>query len=198
MKITIVLGAFFPVPPTMGGAVEKIWFALAQEFVRRGHEVVVVSRKLPNLPRDEVADGLRHLRVRGFDAPRSLIWLKFLDLLYSVRVVSVLPRPTLSSQTRFGFRSCCAIPAAGKCMSMSVAIRKGKCAFIIARHGCRRHRMPSAAPSPQKCRICRKKSRSFHIQHLDRLLVRRPRSRIGARLFFLSAACTPKKECIFW
>jgi hypothetical protein len=30
MKITIVLGAFLPVPPVMGGAVEKSWFALAR------------------------------------------------------------------------------------------------------------------------------------------------------------------------
>jgi glycosyltransferase involved in cell wall biosynthesis len=91
MKITIVLGAFLPVPPTMGGAVEKIWYALAQEFARRGHEVVVVSRKMPNQPREEIAQGIRHLRVRGFDTPRSLVWLKFLDLLYSWRVRSVLP-----------------------------------------------------------------------------------------------------------
>ena len=44
MKITIVLGAFFPVPPLLGGAVEKVWFALGPEFVRRGHEVVQISR----------------------------------------------------------------------------------------------------------------------------------------------------------
>jgi len=91
MKITIVLGAFLPVPPTMGGAVEKIWFALAQEFARRGHHVVIVSRKMSNQPREEVVDGIRHLRVPGFDTPRSLIWLKFLDLLYSRRVISIFP-----------------------------------------------------------------------------------------------------------
>ena len=91
MKITIVTGAFLPVPPMMGGAVEKAWFALAQEFARRGHEVAIVSRKLPELEREEVVDGVRHLRVRGFDTPRSLVWLKFLDLLYSIRTMSILP-----------------------------------------------------------------------------------------------------------
>ena len=91
MKITIVLGAFLPVPPTMGGAVEKIWFALAQQFASRGHEVVMVSRKMSNQPREEIVDGIRHLRVLGFDTPHSLIWLKFLDLLYSRRVLSILP-----------------------------------------------------------------------------------------------------------
>jgi len=91
MKITIVLGAFFPVPPIMGGAVEKVWFALAQEFARRGHEVLIVSRAVPQFPRSEVRSGVKHLRVPGFDTPWSIVWLKFLDLIYSIRVLSVLP-----------------------------------------------------------------------------------------------------------
>jgi glycosyltransferase involved in cell wall biosynthesis len=91
MKITIVLGAFFPVPPIMGGAVEKGWFALAQEFARRGHEVTQVSRWVSQFPKIETIADVTHLRVRGFDAPRSLTWLKFLDLIYSRRVLSILP-----------------------------------------------------------------------------------------------------------
>ncbi len=91
MKITIVLGAFLPVPPVMGGGVEKVWFALAPEFARRGHEVVLASRKMPELPREEMIDGVRHLRVRGFDTPRWLVLLKFLDLLYSLTAMSILP-----------------------------------------------------------------------------------------------------------
>ncbi|HEY6112213.1 MAG TPA: glycosyltransferase family 4 protein, partial [Chthoniobacterales bacterium] len=91
MKITIVTGAFLPVPPILGGAVEKAWFTVAREFARRGHEIVLVSRKLPQLAAEEVADGIRHIRVRGFDTPRSLFRLKFLDLLYSLRALSVLP-----------------------------------------------------------------------------------------------------------
>jgi glycosyltransferase involved in cell wall biosynthesis len=92
MKITIVLGAFFPVPPVMGGAVEKVMFALGQELARRGHEVVMVSRTMPQFPRQEIRDGIRHVRVRGFNAPRSLLWLKFLDLVYSIRTMSILPK----------------------------------------------------------------------------------------------------------
>lgn len=92
MKITIVLGAFLPVPPIMGGAVEKVWFALAQEFARRGHEVVQVSRAVPEFPREEMIEGVRHVRVRGYETPRSLVWLKILDLFYSVRTMSILPK----------------------------------------------------------------------------------------------------------
>ena len=91
MKITIVLGAFFPVPPIMGGAVEKVWFALGQEFARRGHEVVQISRGHPSLPRTETIEGVRHIRVAGFAQPRSIVWLKFLDLVYSLRARRALP-----------------------------------------------------------------------------------------------------------
>jgi glycosyltransferase involved in cell wall biosynthesis len=91
MKITVVLGAFFPVPPIMGGAVEKVWFALAQEFVRLGHEVVQISRSHPDLPAAEEIEGVQHLRVRGHSQPRSILWLKWLDLLYSLRVRRILP-----------------------------------------------------------------------------------------------------------
>lgn len=92
MRITIVLGAFFPVPPTMGGGVEKVWFTLAPEFVKRGHKVVMVSRKMRDLPGEETIEGVKHLRVEGFDTPRSLLWLKFLDLIYSWRTRSILPQ----------------------------------------------------------------------------------------------------------
>jgi glycosyltransferase involved in cell wall biosynthesis len=92
MKITIAQGAFFPVPPLRGGAVEKIWFALGREFARRGHEVTHVSRAFGDLPREDVIGNVRNVRVRGFDTPRSLALLKTFDLLYSLRVLRVLPR----------------------------------------------------------------------------------------------------------
>ena len=91
MKITIVLGAFLPVPPVMGGAIEKSWLALAQEFISRNNDVTIISRALPQFARHEIVDGVRHVRVRGFDRPRSLLWLKILDLLYSLRVRRALP-----------------------------------------------------------------------------------------------------------
>src|SRR5438105_15269094 len=95
MRITIVLGAFFPVPPVMGGGVEKVWFALAPEFARRGHEVVLVSRKMTELPSEEIIADVKHLRVRGFDTPRALVWLKFLDLLYSLNTMAAFPEADL-------------------------------------------------------------------------------------------------------
>ena len=91
MKITIVQGAFLPVPAVMGGAVEKVWDALGKEFAKRGHHVTHLSRQHCDLPTKELAQGVRHTRIRGFDAPGSLFLLKALDLLYSMRVLRLLP-----------------------------------------------------------------------------------------------------------
>ena len=91
MRITIVQGAFFPVPAVMGGAVEKVWDALGKEFSRRGNEVTHISRQHLALPLREVSNGVRHIRVPGFDAPTSLLRLKALDFLYSLRVLRNLP-----------------------------------------------------------------------------------------------------------
>jgi glycosyltransferase involved in cell wall biosynthesis len=92
MKITIVQGAFYPVPTLRGGAVEKIWFALGQEFARRGHEVVHYSRLCDDLPAAETIAGVRHIRIQGSDTPASRILQKWRDLAYTWRVSRRLKR----------------------------------------------------------------------------------------------------------
>lgn len=91
LRITIVQGAFLPVPPRLGGAVEKAWFALGREFARRGHEVTHIGRDHPGLPAVEDDGGVRYLRVRGHGTPASLWKLKLLDLAYTRRARRVLP-----------------------------------------------------------------------------------------------------------
>ena len=90
MRIAIVQGAFLPVPALLGGAVEKMWFSLGKEFVQQGHEVVHVSRQLTGLPSAEIIEGVRHVRVPGFDTPRSTLRLKLYDLLYTLQLRAVL------------------------------------------------------------------------------------------------------------
>ncbi len=91
MKISILQGAFFPVPPCQGGAVEKLWFELGKEFAREGHQVVHVSRRWKNFPDKEELEGVSHLRTSGFTTPRSLALLKFYDLVYTIRACRLLP-----------------------------------------------------------------------------------------------------------
>jgi glycosyltransferase involved in cell wall biosynthesis len=91
MRITIVQGAFLPVPPKLGGGVEKMWFGLAPEFARRGHEVTYISRRFEGLPNEETLDGVRHIRLPSFDAPLSMLWYRCLDFIYAWRVRFQLP-----------------------------------------------------------------------------------------------------------
>jgi glycosyltransferase involved in cell wall biosynthesis len=92
MRITCVIGPFLPVPPLMGGAVERIFLALSTEFARRGHDVTVISRRFKGLANREVVDGVRHIRLPSHDAPASRVLYRLLDVLYALRVLACLPR----------------------------------------------------------------------------------------------------------
>ncbi|MGD9896405.1 MAG: glycosyltransferase family 4 protein [Candidatus Methylacidiphilaceae bacterium] len=80
-----------PVPPIQGGAVERHWFFLGQEFVRLGHEVVHISRTWPGLPREDWIGGVHHLRVLGSRLAPSRLDILLKDLVYTARVLPKLP-----------------------------------------------------------------------------------------------------------
>jgi glycosyltransferase involved in cell wall biosynthesis len=91
VRITIVIGPFYPIPPVLGGAVEKVHFLLAGAYRDAGHEVVIVSRRYADFPNGEAADGIRHLRIASFDRSSNLLVNLVLDLIYSLRVAAALP-----------------------------------------------------------------------------------------------------------
>lgn len=91
MRITIVNGFFLPVPPAQGGSTEKSWYRLARLFVAQGHQVTLVSRRWPGWPDEEVAGGLRHLRLRGYPHEARLARNLWLDWWWSWRVFRALP-----------------------------------------------------------------------------------------------------------
>lgn len=92
MRITIVQGAFLPVPALMGGAIEKVHHALGREFARNGHSVTHISRQHNDLPNREEVDGVEYLRIPGYDAPRSMLAMKWKDLCFSLGVLKHLPK----------------------------------------------------------------------------------------------------------
>jgi glycosyltransferase involved in cell wall biosynthesis len=92
MRITIVQGAFLPVPAQRGGAIEKAFHSLALEFAKAGHDVCYFSRLCDNLPAHEKeCERVKHERVAGFDTPRSSLFLKLFDLFYTLRILARLP-----------------------------------------------------------------------------------------------------------
>jgi glycosyltransferase involved in cell wall biosynthesis len=92
MKITILQGAFFPVPPLLGGAIEKAWEALGKEFAKLGHEVTHISRKFEALPERSKDGKVEHIRVRGANACSNPILLKLKELPYVLRARKHLPK----------------------------------------------------------------------------------------------------------
>lgn len=94
MKITIVQGAFFPIPPVLGGAVEKMWYGLAKEFVNQGHEVSYVSKSYKGFLNTEVENEINHTRVKGYNTPSSGIVLKILDFFYTLNAIRKIPNNT--------------------------------------------------------------------------------------------------------
>jgi glycosyltransferase involved in cell wall biosynthesis/acetyltransferase-like isoleucine patch superfamily enzyme len=101
LRVNIVQGAFLPVPPLQGGAVEKVWDALGRQLERLGCEVTHVSRQYGDLPHKETRDGVRHLRVAGFDACANALLYKLRDLRYSLRVWRMLPPADITVTNTF-------------------------------------------------------------------------------------------------
>lgn len=85
MRIIILQGAFFPIPPLAGGAVEKMWFSLGKVFAQKGHTVIHISRQLSGLPDSEILDGVHYLRVKGYNTPTSGVVLKLMDYWYTLQ-----------------------------------------------------------------------------------------------------------------
>lgn len=91
VRITIVQGPFLPVPPLLGGAVERTMETLGRLWAAAGCRVVHVSRRYGSLPPEEIREGVRHLRVASADAPRSRLLFRLRELAYCRRVLRVLP-----------------------------------------------------------------------------------------------------------
>lgn len=131
MRITIVTGFFLPVPPVLGGATEKIWHRLAQEFARAGHEVTFVSRTWPEFPDRENVDGVNHLRLKGADHTRFLGLNLWHDFWWGLRVARSLPpadvvicnSPTLPAWLGW------VRPSAGKVVAVLARMPKGQTRF---------------------------------------------------------------------
>jgi glycosyltransferase involved in cell wall biosynthesis len=91
LRITIVQGPFLPVPPLLGGAVERTMETLGRHWAAAGCTVTHISRRFRDLPHEEVAEGVRHLRLASADAPRNPLLFRLRELRYVRRAIAALP-----------------------------------------------------------------------------------------------------------
>ena len=92
MRISIVMGPWFPVPAIQGGAVNRLWQGLAEEFATAGHDVTMLCRSYPGQPERETINGVNYIRRSGFSQSRSITLDLIKDLVYAIRVTPTLPR----------------------------------------------------------------------------------------------------------
>jgi glycosyltransferase involved in cell wall biosynthesis len=92
MKINIILSAFGCIPPVGIGAVERLWYDLAREFVRQGHQVTLMAKANNPTQRDEVRDGLHILYSHGYARTRSRWSDLWMDAFYSWRSLRRMPK----------------------------------------------------------------------------------------------------------
>lgn len=91
MQIVIVTGPFLPVPPAPCGAVERMWQELAEEFSARAHPTVLLCRAHPDQASTETLRGVRYVRRMLLKRTNNLYTNLFKDLLYSLRMLSLIP-----------------------------------------------------------------------------------------------------------
>ena len=91
LRINIVLGPFLSPPPAPAGAVEKRWARMAQVFASFGHDVTVLCRDHPDLPREKIQHGVRWLRLKGATRTRSIYVDILKDWPYARRARRALP-----------------------------------------------------------------------------------------------------------
>lgn len=91
MKITIATGPTYAFPPVGAAGVQKVFLALAREFVRCGHEVTVFARSWPGQADEEILDGIHIMRWGGY-AQGLNIWSDLAkDFIYAARARRRVP-----------------------------------------------------------------------------------------------------------
>lgn len=91
MKIAIAMGPWLPVPAIQGGAVNRRWQGVAEEFAAMGHEVIMLCRSFPGQPSTEIINGVQYVRRGGFTWTLKT-WIDLIkDLAYALTTVPTLP-----------------------------------------------------------------------------------------------------------
>ncbi|WP_435234244.1 glycosyltransferase [Psychromonas sp. PT13] len=83
IKISVIMGAFLPVPAIQGGAVEILWFELCEALAVKGIDITLISKKDPELLDNEKVNGINYIRVHGFKSVNFMPLRLTLDFIYS-------------------------------------------------------------------------------------------------------------------
>lgn len=100
MKITIITSPFGHLPPFGYGAVERRWYNVAQEIVKKGYTVTFISKK-HNFALNNCENGIVHNYVKGYSRTGSLIQDLFIDFIYSLKALYKLGKTDILIMNTF-------------------------------------------------------------------------------------------------
>lgn len=84
MQIVIIMGPFGFIPPKGIGAIEKLWYDLALEFIKKGHSVDIISKKPAGFRASDQGSGdIKHIYIPGYRRGAHLAKDLFFDFIYS-------------------------------------------------------------------------------------------------------------------
>ena len=96
MKITIATGPWLPVPAIAGGAVNRRWQGVAEQFAAKGHQVTICCRAYPGQLSQEVIQGVQYIRRGGMSQSTNIYWDLLKDLAYALQTVTTLPKADIT------------------------------------------------------------------------------------------------------
>ena len=87
MKINIIANPFLYLPPNAIGAVEILWYDIARELSRNGHDVTVIGKGLSTCGCDENTASFSCERLKGYTAGKNILWNIVLTAIFDFRVL---------------------------------------------------------------------------------------------------------------
>lgn len=91
MKINIFTGPMLPIPPVKGGAVQRRWQGVAEEFAKCHHEVTIFTRSYHGQASEQVINGVSYVRLGGFDQSNNVFIDLVKDFFYAKKLLKALP-----------------------------------------------------------------------------------------------------------
>jgi len=91
MIISIVTGPWLPTPALQGGAVNRRWCRLAEEFAGTGHLVNIVAKQYPGQAFREQINGVNYIRHGGFEQSTNVKLDLLKDFVYALDTLPILP-----------------------------------------------------------------------------------------------------------
>lgn len=127
MLINIATGPWLPMPAIQGGAVNRLWQGVAEQFAAHGHQVTILCRSYTGQPPNEIINGVTYIRRGGFPQSVNIYQDLLKDLIYALATFYTIPPGDILIINDFWLPVFAALrPQAGKIVINAARFPKGQ------------------------------------------------------------------------